>query len=499
MKLGRPHRGLSAVGLAALASAVLTAAPASAAPAAPAAYTAVTRAYPLSWSGSGSLPALDLRVPYVAGSTNHLAAASAQSALAAPDLSVTAMSPEAVSGLTCTGFDEKRCAEGRPFLPDARADHTTAGEPARHEQAAAFSGQDGNFPGRLRALTDCADACGKQLVRTTAEAGAPAGALGAYITVGGSSAFQDVSLDDRGRVVAQARSELHDVVIGPKGEIRMSGITTGAQAFGTGAEGSKDGRADLRITDFVILDNPVELTRAGLRLTGGAPSEQEAYDGAKALLGQLEDQGITLEFPDFAAQLDRQPGHVTVKASGLRVRFDRSVGGPSGVAPSSDLGQVIDLGSATAVVAAFDQDRQIEVSMDGSGPVVAESPAAPSPSTVTPPPLGQAAPPPAAPSATRKPKLARLPTGPVNVVTEPPSTAPAPPAAGGSEPGAPTGAPGAPGILPVTGEDENALKLDDVKDALGLRDAHAVSNAFGAFLGLGLILPLARIVIRRLG
>jgi hypothetical protein len=41
--------------------------------------------------------------------------------------------------------------------------------------------------------------------------------------------------------------------------------------------------------------------------------------------------------------------------------------------------------------------------------------------------------------------------------------------------------------------------LDDVQRNLGLRGAHSVSRAFGAFLGLGLILPLARFVIRRLG
>jgi hypothetical protein len=44
-----------------------------------------------------------------------------------------------------------------------------------------------------------------------------------------------------------------------------------------------------------------------------------------------------------------------------------------------------------------------------------------------------------------------------------------------------------------------APSLDDVADKLGLRGARSVSRAFGAFLGLGLILPLARFVIRRLG
>ena len=47
--------------------------------------------------------------------------------------------------------------------------------------------------------------------------------------------------------------------------------------------------------------------------------------------------------------------------------------------------------------------------------------------------------------------------------------------------------------------DEVAISLEDVERKLGLRGAHSVSRAFGAFLGLGLILPLARFVIRRLG
>jgi hypothetical protein len=38
-----------------------------------------------------------------------------------------------------------------------------------------------------------------------------------------------------------------------------------------------------------------------------------------------------------------------------------------------------------------------------------------------------------------------------------------------------------------------------VERKLGLRGAHSVSRAFGAFFGLGLILPLARFLIRRLG
>jgi hypothetical protein len=55
------------------------------------------------------------------------------------------------------------------------------------------------------------------------------------------------------------------------------------------------------------------------------------------------------------------------------------------------------------------------------------------------------------------------------------------------------------GTQVVTDPNETALSLDDVQRKLGLRGAQSVSRAFGAFLGLGLILPLARFVIRRLG
>jgi hypothetical protein len=44
-----------------------------------------------------------------------------------------------------------------------------------------------------------------------------------------------------------------------------------------------------------------------------------------------------------------------------------------------------------------------------------------------------------------------------------------------------------------------ALGLPHLPDNLGLRGAHSVSRAFGAFIGLGLILPLSRFLIRRLG
>lgn len=500
MKLGRPLRGLGAAALVALASVPLAPSAGSAALAAPPAYTAVARAYPLFWAGSGGLPVVDLRVPYVSGMTNHLPVAEAKSALAQPDLQVAALSGETIKGLACTGFDEKTCVD--PFYPEARSGHASV-EPARTERVASFEGKDGKFPGRILALTECGGDCGNQLVHSLAEAAGPAGGMGGYVSVGASAATHDLTIDDRGRVVALARSELRDVVIGPKGEIRFSSLTTTAQALGAGAENTKEGRADVRVADFIILDNPVELTRAGLRLANGAPSEQEAYDGAKALLEKLKEQGITLELPDFAAQVNRTPDLVTVQVGGLRVTFDQSVQGPPGVSASA-VNQVLELGSSTALVAAFDRERRIDVSFSGGEPFVEPEPVAP-PAVTPGPSSGPSKPVGSGPNGSKPAFRPRLPRGSIDVKAGP--ATPPPDAVSASKP-----TPGAPptDVLdpaetlprpgdPATNPDEVALEPDDVARALGLRGARSVSRAFGAFLGLGLILPLARFVIRRFG
>ena len=276
--------------------------------------------------------------------------------------------------------------------------------------------------------------------------------------------------------------------------------------MGAGAENSKDGRADLRATDFVILDNPVELTRAGIRLANGAQSEQEAYDGGKVLLQKLKDRGITLELPDFNAQVTRKPDHVTVDTDGLHFRFDQSVQNPA--FPSSALSHPLELGHSTAVVAAFDNQRHVEVKMGKDGEVVVDSqPVGASP--VTPGAGGpvKTATPPVNPSNPRPGTGSRpTPTGrgsqpnPTQKPVATPGTA-TPDTGGPSDPGqissdlpSPTGPP-----VPLDNPDESANAITDAARKLGLRDAHSVSSAFGAFLGLGLILPLARFVIRRLG
>ncbi len=489
MKLGRLPRGLCAT-LVALAASLLAPSPASAAPAAPASYTVLARAYPLFWAGSSGLPVDDLKVPYVSGVTNNLPLTEARAALAQPDLSVSAMRGESIEGLSCTGFEESKCRD--PFLPEAEASHFSV-DPAHRDQAASFAGKEGKYPGSIHALTDCGGDCGNQLVRTLGEAAGPAGGLGGYITIGGSSASHDTTIDNSGRLTGVARSELRDAVIGPKGEIRFSSLSTTATASGLGATNSKDGRGDIRVENFVILDNAVQLTPAGLRLASGAPSEQEAYDGAKALLEKLKERGITLGLPDFAAQVDRQPDFVTVKVKGLTVRFDQSVQGPPGV-PAQAVTQVLDLGSSTALVAAFDREREITINegdatvqpgpepqVPASGPTTS-APVAPTPGT-------QAKPPKPAPV----PKATPLPNND-GIGVSAPDPAPAPDS---SEVAGPV-VPPPPGSI----QDPNAQALPspgEIVDTLGLRGARSVSRAFGAFLGLGLILPVARFVIRRFG
>jgi hypothetical protein len=501
MKLGTLPRGLAVAALAAVTVVPLAASSAAAAPAAPTAYALFGSAQPLVWGNpSSSVPVGNLHVPFVWGKTNNVAVAKAEAKLADPNETVKPLSGEEISGLQCAGFDEKVHPCKDPFKPEALVEH--AGPDARHaEKTASFAGKDGKFPGDIQAVIDCGGNCGPQVVRSTGRAAGPSGVLPGYVSIGSSSATHDLSIDDKGRLVSTATSQLDNVSIGPKHEVHFSRLVTTAQAIGAGAANSKDGRADLRISDFYILDNPVELTRAGLRLANGGPSEQEAYDGAKVLLQKLKDRGITLELPNFDAQLTRTPAHVAVDTHGLRVTFGQTVGS---VNPSS-LTYPLELGHSTAVVAALDAPgRTMDVNENSPGvPTVQNTEVPPAP-----------APPAAGPTTS--------PTGPrKNVGT--PTTKPAtgegrgvaqPPTSGvkqGSSPAPVTGdAPPvpAPVVSPPTSTvepeigtnpDEVALNLRDLERRLGLRDAQSVSRAFGAFLGLGLILPLARFLIRRLG
>jgi hypothetical protein len=484
MKLGRLLPGLGAAGLAVLVSVPVGAGTAWAAPSPPPAYTALAKAYPLAWSGAG-LPVGDLRVPYVSGLTNNSAAADAHAVLAEADLKTTTMSGEEIKGLTCAGFSDTDCKD--PFLPHARSERLAGSESPRIERTASFVGKEDKFPGRIHSLVECAD-CAKDVTRSSSDASGAAGELATYFSIGGSSASQDLSLDERGRLVSMARSTLSDMVIGPKGEVRFSRLTITATAFGSGAENAKDGRADVRVENFVILDNPVELTRAGLRLAGGGPSEQEAYDGAQALLEKLKERGITLGLPDFNAQVDRKPDHVTVQAQGLRVHFERAVQGPQGVQTKS-VASDLELGSTTALVAASDRAGTIEVS-DKDGAVVVDSShlvQAPAPSPSAEAPKNR--------STKRQQGADSRPAadqGPGVTWTPAPGIQ--------SPPTGPTSPPAGPDTV-INGEPSGPenVALPDITRALGLRNARSVSRAFGAFIGLGLILPIARLVIRRFG
>lgn len=498
-------RGLAVAAMAAVTVVPLAASAAGAAPAAPTAYALYGSAQPLRWVGSP--PVSDLVAPFVEGRTGNLPLAHAEARLAEPDEKTATLSGDAIEGLTCTGYNQNTCKD--PFLASAVADHPARSVDARHaEQSASFSGPEGKWPGNIQAVTDCAGHCGQQLVTSLGRASASSGKLPGYVRIGSSSASQELNMDDKGRLVSSARSELKNVSIGPNAEVRFSSLLTTAQGFGSGAPNAKDGKADVRITDFVILDNPVELTRAGLRLANPGPSEQEAYDGAKVLLQKLRERGIVLELPDFNAQLVKSPAHVAVDTRGLRVYFQHSAGPVQAGAVSSPL----ELGHATAVVAALDANQTIEVRENPNGGVTVETTA-------------PTAAPTAGPGGTNP--------GPTVKPAPPRNTAGAPTSGGGKPPtgGSSTGAPSssgsatatpppggeAPGTNPSveipglptdltdpsalpTNPDETALpSIDEIQRNLGLRGAKSVSRAFGAFLGLGLILPLARFVIRRLG
>ena len=509
MRLGTLPRGLAVAAIAAVTVLPLAASPAAAAPAAPTAYALFGSAEPLVWGGSSSAPVGALHVPFVWGKTNNLAIAKSDVKLADPDERVTPLAGETVQGLQCSGYDEKFCRD--PFTPTALAEHQGI-DPRHAEQAASFAGKDGKFPGHLRALTDCAGKCGEQLVHSLGSATGPAGGLAGYVSIGSSKATHDLTIDDRGRLVSTAVSELGNVTVGPDKEIQFSSLVTTAQGWGTGASDTKDGKADLRITDFFILGNPVELTSAGLKLRGNGPSEQEAYDGAKVLLKQLRDRGIRLELPNFKAQLTKTPEHVAVDVRGLTVWFERSVGSVAADAISYPL----DLGHATAVVAALDVNRHVEVQESENGNVVVQTTAPQGSQAAGPGPSGPTGDGPAATPPRKdsdrapggrggstttgggtKGTLSPPNPGSVNPTTPTPSAGDPSPAAP-ADPGLPDEVTGDPAL--PTNLDETALPSPgEIADTLGLRGANSVSRAFGAFLGLGLILPLARFVIRRLG
>src|SRR5438552_7616322 len=246
----RLPRGLVVAAVAAVTVVPLAASAGAAAPApaTPTAYSVFGSAAPFLWADSSRVPVGNLHVPFVVGSTDNVGLANSYAALAVPDKSNKTLSGDTIDGLACNGYDPKLCRD--PFEAIAKADHKGL-VPGHSEQDATFTGKDGKLPGGIHAITDCPAAnCGAQFVHSTGSGAAPAGALPGYVSVGSSSASHDLSIDDKGRLVSLARSELDNVSIGPKNEVHFSSLVTTAQAIGTGAENSKDGHADLRIADF---------------------------------------------------------------------------------------------------------------------------------------------------------------------------------------------------------------------------------------------------------
>src|SRR5437588_298349 len=81
----------------------------------------------------------------------------------------------------------------------AQATHNAGADAGHAEQTASFGGKDGKYPGGIHALTDCPGNCGGQLVHSAGSAAASYGAFTGYVSVGSSSATQDLSIDDKGR------------------------------------------------------------------------------------------------------------------------------------------------------------------------------------------------------------------------------------------------------------------------------------------------------------
>ena len=507
MKLGaRLPRGLAVAAVAAVTVVPLAASAASAAPVAPTAYSVFGSAAPLNWADSSRVPVGDLHVPFVSGKTNNLAVASSYSSLAVPDQTDKAMSGEQINGLQCFGYDERTTPCKDPFTMIAKVGHVAVPDGGHSEQSVSFTGKDGKAPGGIRAYTDCPGNCGAQVVQSFGIASGPAGALPTYVSVGGSSASHNLTTDDKGRLISTALSELDNVSIGPRNEVHFSRLVTTAVAAGSGAENSKDGRGDIRISDFYILDSQVELTRAGLRLANAGPSEQEAYDGAKVLLKKLRDRGITLELPNFDLQVSKTPDHVTVDVPGLRVHFEQSVGNVNATALTNPL----ELGHSTAVVAALDAGH-VDVKQNPGGGVTVET-TAPTSAPVSSPPVTK---PGGTSSTAGRPQTSSSAGGKPVASGGSSTSSPAPAGGGTATSGVPTtpnaggtttaqpADPGTAGQVASTDpalNDPNKTALPSPKEVLdNLRGAHSVSRAFGAFFGLGLILPLARFLIRRLG
>ncbi len=268
---------------------------------------------------------------------------------------------------------------------EAQVEH--AGPDARHAERWPPSwGKDGKFPGqhprrhRLRREL-------RPPARPTRSARptGPAGALAGYVSVGSSSASHDLSIDDKGRLVSRPLASSTTSRSGPKNEVHFSSLVTTAHAPRRRCR-EHQGRPG-RHPDQRLL-HPRQPGRAdpgraapgqrrpvragGLRRRQGPAAEAEGR-GASPRAAQLRRPGGP-----------KTPTHVAVEAKGLRVTL--RAGGRVARGRSATR---LELGHATAVVAALDAPgRTMDVNENASGVPTVENtqtaPASPGPTPAAP-------------------------------------------------------------------------------------------------------------------
>lgn len=444
----------------------------------------LVRAYPVRVGGSGAAAGVDLLVPYATGLTGVEGSTDAASALVVADFTRRSLASPELRNLTCSvDIAPEECRE--PFSPLLLATQEAPG----WDRSASFdrpaTDADSSPTARLQA-TIGSDR------RSFSEASSPGGALRGYLSFETATARGEARVDESGRVVTVARAELSGVVIGPNGEIRAEQLRTIASSGWVGSEAAREPRASVEVDGLIILDQPVELTPQGLRLRQGAPSEQEAYDGARVLLLELASRGIAVEAPVWG--IDRSGGGVAARAQGFRVRFEQAVTGGPVEAPR--LVYEIELGSSSASIAPGVLSRprateggSLDVFSADLGLRRFESPAAqPAPAGSVERSAGNRRSRPGSPDRGESEAAA---AGAVEAGPAPPTGEPSasfPPESVGERP------------TQTSAElsEIAAPTLGPSRSAESRRAARSVSGAFGAFLGLALVLPIARVIIRRL-
>ena len=285
MKLGRLLGGLSTASALTLASFCL--APASgAAPTPPASYAAAGARLPavlgrLRRAIGGGRTAGPVRLR---GDQPRRRSPGPRPSSPCPTCPPRPMTGEQIARPDLHGLSEKRCAD--PFLPEATVGHSSRRPGERRDQAASFGGKDSKWPGHIDALNSCDGDCGNQLVRTLSEA---AGArrraerlhhLG-RVAAGPPRRHRRRLRPAHGRCPLRAAGRRHR----PEGEVTFSRLTSTATRLRPGVRRTpRTARPDRRRRHGHPRQRRGADPRPVCSCPAGPPSEQEAYDGAKALL-----------------------------------------------------------------------------------------------------------------------------------------------------------------------------------------------------------------------